>query len=118
LFLRQHCHSALDGGTRVDAVVQAFYIGIVVEVDTPPIRVAEAEPVVSGANWLPAGKGRGMSDDGLFGHLVERIAWSDEVLDELMRHLLAAGISEERLLDAVRDATRARRNREKLLRAG
>ena len=53
----------------------------------------------------------------LFGHLVEHIAWSDEVLDELVRHLLGAGITEERLLDAVGNAARARRNRAKLLQA-
>jgi len=46
------------------------------------------------------------------------IAWSDEVLSELAHHLLAAGITEERLLDAVRDAARARRNRQKPLMNG
>jgi hypothetical protein len=54
----------------------------------------------------------------LFGHLIERIAWSDEVLDELVRHLLATGITEERLTDAVRHAAKARRNQAKLLQAG
>ena len=53
-----------------------------------------------------------------FGCLIEELAWTPETVDELARHLLAAGITEERLTDAVRDAARARRNRARLLQAG
>jgi hypothetical protein len=32
-----------------------------------------------------------------FGCLIEELAWTPETVDELARHLLAAGITEERL---------------------
>ena len=53
----------------------------------------------------------------LFGHLIEQITWTPETIDGLVRHLLGVGITEEVLADAVRDAAKARMNRQKLLRA-
>jgi len=86
-------------------------------VGTPNIRALLAGQVEPRPPTGQLGKGRRMSDDDatvrieaaaraingdrtgdLFGHLVERIAWSEETVDELVRHLLAAGIT--RLLQA------------------
>ena len=53
----------------------------------------------------------------LFGHLIEQITRTPETIDGLVRHLLGVGITEEVLADAVRDAAKARMNRQKLLRA-